>query len=227
VTARGGWLVVTLVFVAVLLAAFGLDLWVVRRLETKSPEHTASQRHACVELTVPRTLFFHPSHTWVRLDADGRVTVGIDDLVRTMVGDLGSIDLPTVGDHLKAGETAFTIHQRSQSLRLASPISGTVSDVNADLGSDPARLRWQPYKEGWALRLAPDDRLATELASMVVGRDAERWMADETRRVDRLFERGLLDAPAAGALERAGSEGWSAFASEVLGTTGDHAGAGA
>ncbi|HSN55963.1 MAG TPA: hypothetical protein VLT32_14920 [Candidatus Sulfomarinibacteraceae bacterium] len=208
---------VTLVFVALLLAAFGLDALVVRRLEAKAPGVRRSHPDESVELTVPRTLFFHPSHSWARLNGDGSVTVGVDELVRTLVGDLGSVELPAVGNRLRAGSVAVTIRIGSRSLALAAPIGGTVLAVNHDLGSDPVRLRWRPYKESWALRLSPGDDLASELASLVVGRDAERWMVAETRRVDALFERGLLVPPVVGALRRAGSDGWSAFAREVLG----------
>ena len=208
---------VTLVFVAVLLGAFGLDRWLMRRLEAKLAHRPAEHGGDAVELTVPRTLFFHPSHTWARLDDDGSVTVGIDELVRTLVDELASVELPVVGDRVRAGSAAITIRSGPGSLTLASPIGGTVLAVNRDLGSDPVRLRWRPYKESWALRLSPGGDLASELASLVVGRDAERWMAAETRRVDALFERGLLSPPIAGALRRAGSESWSAFAREIVG----------
>lgn len=84
------------------------------------------------------------------------------------------------------------------------------------MGSDPVRLRWRPYKECWALRLAPGERLSTELAGLVIGRDAERWMSTDLDRLGSLFDRGVLSPPVEGALQRAGDDAWALFGRDVF-----------
>ncbi|MCU0304756.1 MAG: hypothetical protein MUC56_11935 [Thermoanaerobaculales bacterium] len=210
----------TLIFIAMLLAAIALDVWVIRPIERRSSTGAGGRPAPAVELVVPRTLFFHPGHSWARLDGDGTVTVGVDDLLLTLVGGLTAVGLPGVGDRVTAGRPALSIRGGDQELAVPSPISGRVVAVNSELGRDAARLRWRPYKEGWAYRVVPGDRLAAELAGLVIGRDAERWMAREIRRVDRLFASGVLEAPVAGSLQRAGSAGWAAFTREILGAAG-------
>lgn len=209
---------VTLVFVAVLLAAVALDVWLIRPLERRRSTAKMGDAEGTLEVIVPRTLFFHPGHTWARLDGDGRVTVGIDDLARTLVGNLSTVELPTVGTTVNAGEPAFAIGQGPRRVAFAAPVSGTVVDTNAALGMDPVRLRWRPYKEGWVVRLAPGDRLPTELAGLKIGIDAARWMRSELERLDQLFARGVLGLPAEGSLERAGDGAWAVFGREVLGS---------
>ena len=207
---------VTLVFVAVLLAAFALDLWFIQPWEAKHRPKSTVHGDAALEIVVPRTLFFHPGHTWARLDHDGQVTVGVDDLARTVIGDLSAVELPAIGQRLKAGEAALGSRQGVRRLRFAAPVSGTVTEVNAALGRDPVRLRWRPYKEGWAFRLAPDDRLSAELGSLAIGREAERWMAAEMERLRDLFACELLTGPLEGSLQKAGDDAWALVQHNIL-----------
>ncbi len=208
--------VVTLVFIGVLLAAVALDAWLIRPWERRHLPPPRSRHHGAAELVVPRTLFFHPGHTWARLEENGQVTVGVDDLVRSLVGELSAVELPGAGKGLQAGRPALAIRQGARRLQLAAPVSGRVVEVNAALGRDPVRLRWRPYKEGWAFRLAPGERLAAELGALAIGRDAERWMRAEMEALDRLFDRGVLAPPVEGALAGAGDEAWAQFQREHL-----------
>jgi len=218
VTERRDWPVVTLVFVAVLLAAMALDWLVMRRLEGGLGLGAAGHPKPAIELVVPRTLFFHPGHSWARLDEDGSVTVGIDDLIRTLVGCFSTINGPSVGDFVVAGQPAMVIGENGQALRIPAPVSGRVTEVNRRIGSDPVLLRWRPYKEGWVFRLIPGDRLSTELGLLAIGNDAARWMADEMGRAENMFRNGLLESPVEGALERAGAAAWATVERELLGS---------
>jgi glycine cleavage system H lipoate-binding protein len=214
--ARGNGTVVTLVFVAVLLAAFVLDVWLIRPWEAKHRPPSSAPDDASLEFVVPRTLFFHPGHTWARLDGDGLVTVGVDDLARTVIGDLEAVELPAVGEHLTAGQPALTVRQKTRRLRLVAPVSGTVTEVNAAIGRDPVRLRWRPYKEGWSYRVAPSDQLSVELGRSAISRDAESWMRVELDRLGLLFEDGTMSPPVEGALQRAGDDVWARFERDFL-----------
>jgi glycine cleavage system H protein len=220
-----GWVegdrnVVTLIFVAVLLTAVAIDFLLIRPWERRHLPDAPGDTDASLEFVVPRTLFFDLGHTWARLDEDELVTVGLDDLARTLIGEISSVELPSVGARLTAGQPAFGVRQGTRRLDFASPVSGTVTEINPALGRDPIRLRWRPYKEGWALRLAPGDRLSAELGGLVIGRDAQRWMLTELDRLESLFERGVLSPPVEGALQRAGDDAWPVFERDVLKTEG-------
>ncbi len=213
---------VTLIFVSVLLAVFLLDVVVIRPWERRHLPRRASDADAALEFAVPRALFFHPGHVWARVDDDGRVTVGIDDLARTVIGDLSTVELPSVGDRVIAGRPAMTIHRGDRRLRLVAPLSGTVIDSNHDLGRDSVRLRWRPYKEGWAYRLEPEAGATREMGSLRIGSDAAAWMGGEIDRLRRLFEEGALESPVEGALARAADEAWPAFEVGFLAADAGH-----
>lgn len=207
---------VTLIFVAVLLAVVLLDVIAIRPWEARHLPQPAHDADAALEFALPRAVFIHPGHTWARVDSDGRVAVGIDDLARTVIGDLSTVDLPAVGDRVTAGRSAAVVRQGERRLRLASPLSGTVVERNDDLGRDSNRLRWRPYKEGWMYRLEPEESFARELASLRIGKDAAAWMGEEIERLRRWFDDGRLTAPVEGALARGNDEAWSAFKRDFL-----------
>ncbi len=202
---------VTLTFVSVLLAVFLLDVVVIRPWERRHLPGRAPDADAALEFAVPRALFFHPGHVWARVDDDGGVTVGIDDFARTVIGDLSTVELPSVGDRVVAGRPAMTVLQGGRRLRLVAPLSGRVTAANHDLGRDSVRLRWRPYKEGWAYRLEPDLGSTREIASLRIGKDAAAWMNGEIGHLRRLFEEGTLESPVEGALARAAEGAWPAF----------------
>ena len=207
---------VTLIFVSVLLAVVLLDVFVIQQWEARHKPRPATDVDAALEIAVPRAIFLHPGHTWARVDNDGRVAVGIDDLARTVIGDLSAFNLPSVGDRVTAGRPAAVIRQGDRQLRLAAPLSGTVIESNEDFGRDPNRLRWRPYKEGWMYRLEPEEGVAREMASLAIGKDAAVWMGDEIERLRRWFDDGRLAAPVEGALARGNDEVWSAFKHDFL-----------
>ncbi len=124
---------------------------------------------------VPANLFFHPGHTWVRLDGDDTVTVGISDFAQKLVGPLGRIQLPTVGASLAQGEPAVALDAGGASVPMLSPVDGTVIAVNARLGETAGVVNDSPYGDGWLLKVKAS-RLAGNLKSLMSGSLAGKWM---------------------------------------------------
>lgn len=197
---------VTLLFVGLLVAAVVLDLIVFRPLEGLRGSQLRQERP--VEFVVPRSLFFHPSHVWLRVEDDGQVTVGIDDLLRTMLGSIDKVVLPAQGERLRADDEVVTLTHAGATLRLPAPVSGTVTAVNRVFGSDQASLRSRPYREGWLYRLQPAEDLARRLGALTIGREATAWMREEAERLRDLYADDVLVGPVEGVLERAGEATW-------------------
>ena len=76
--------------------------------------------------TVPENVALHPGHSWARLEADGSVAVGLDDLGHRLVGDLDRIDLPDRGDRVEQGAPAVTLSAGGRSVKVVSPVDGEV-----------------------------------------------------------------------------------------------------
>lgn len=124
---------------------------------------------------VPANLFFHPGHTWVRLDGGDTVTVGISDFAQKLVGPLGRIELPAVGTSLVQGESALRLDADGAGIAMLAPVDGTVVAINHALVASPDRVKQAPYADGW-LMTVKSAKLASNLKNLMSGSFARRWM---------------------------------------------------
>jgi glycine cleavage system H protein len=120
---------------------------------------------------MPDDLYFHKDHTWVRVNDDGTVTIGMTDFYSRMAGDTTYVDLPDEGDEVTQGETAGKIQSSKWVGKLISPLSGEILSVNEDLEDDYMLLNTDSYGQGWIMKIEPSD-LEQELQSLYHGEKA-------------------------------------------------------
>ena len=80
-------------------------------------------------MSFPLDRMYHRGHTWARPEADGTVTVGLDDLGSRLLGTPDAVDLPEVGSCVQTNGTAFRIHKREADVRVLSPVDGEVVET--------------------------------------------------------------------------------------------------
>jgi CheY-like chemotaxis protein/glycine cleavage system H lipoate-binding protein len=134
------------------------------------------------EYCVPGGSFVAPGHTWVRIEPDGQVRIGIDDFASKALGSVSAVVLPKPGAEVRCGEPLFTLKRGTEVVQLFAPVSGKVQETNAVLVGDPAVLCTSPYKDGWVCRIAPRD-LAVELGNLRIGRPVVAWYGEELNRM--------------------------------------------
>jgi len=110
---------------------------------------------------IPGDLKFMKSHEWVRIEGDGKVTVGISDHAQALLGDLVYVELPGEGDTLDAGNTCAVVESVKAASDVYAPVSGTVTAVNSALTDAPETINEDAYGEGWlfVLELSDPDEL--------------------------------------------------------------------
>jgi CheY-like chemotaxis protein/glycine cleavage system H lipoate-binding protein len=155
------------------------------------------------ELNVPAGAFISPQHAWARIELNGAVRIGLDDLIRKIFRHVDSVNLPETGRKIARGETLFSITYGDYSLDIPSPISGTVISVNSEHAEHPEWLAIKPFELSWMCRVEPSN-LAAELPDLKIGHDAIDWYQDELDRYSQLARNGGADA--ADALAESGSE---------------------
>ncbi|WP_174875283.1 glycine cleavage system protein GcvH [Vogesella oryzae] len=104
---------------------------------------------------IPAELKYVSSHEWLRLEADGTVTVGITEHAQELLGDIVFVELPSVGSALGDGEQAGVVESVKAASDIYAPIAGEVLAVNAELEAAPDLANSEPYAAGWFFKLKP------------------------------------------------------------------------
>jgi len=98
---------------------------------------------------IPGDLKFMKSHEWVRIEGDGKATIGISDHAQALLGDLVYVELPAIGERLEAGNTCAVVESVKAASDVYAPITGTVTAVNSALSDAPEVINEDAYGEGW------------------------------------------------------------------------------
>jgi len=123
-------------------------------------------------LNYPNDRFYHRGHTWVKLEEDGTVTIGIDQFADHLVGSPDSVKLPGIGSQIDLNQIAWRLKKNGQEIPIRAPIEGTVIAVG-----NP--------KEGWYLKLRPrlDVRDPKTLRHLLRGPEVYGWLSHELERL--------------------------------------------
>jgi CheY-like chemotaxis protein/glycine cleavage system H lipoate-binding protein len=140
------------------------------------------------ELNVPAGVFVSPQHAWAKLEMNGTVRIGIDDLLRKLFGPVGEVELPEHGKKVRKGEILFSIDYGDCTLAVPAPLSGRVVTANTEHRDHPEWLAVKPFELGWICALEPAD-LGGELPGLKVGAEAVTWYQEELDRFSELAAR--------------------------------------
>ena len=105
---------------------------------------------------IPGDLKFNTSHEWARVEDAGTVTVGISDHAQGALGDLVYVELPSVGDTVKAGNACAVVESVKAASDVYAPIAGTVVAVNDAVPNSPELVNQDAYA-AWLFKMTPDN----------------------------------------------------------------------
>jgi glycine cleavage system H protein len=105
-------------------------------------------------MNIPSDLKYTKSHEWVRVEADGTVTVGITDHAQELLGDLVFVELPDVGKELAAEQEAAVVESVKAASDVYAPIAGTVIAVNNAVPDTPESVNQDAYA-AWLFKMKP------------------------------------------------------------------------
>jgi len=78
-----------------------------------------------------------------------RVRIGLADYLQQRSGDVAFAEVKPEGTTLKAGEEVGALETIKVNISLASPVTGTVVEVNPALADSPEAINQDPYGAGW------------------------------------------------------------------------------
>lgn len=112
-------------------------------------------------MNIPAELKYTASHEWVKVNADGTLTVGITDHAQDLLGDMVFVENPVVGRQLKAGEECAVVESVKAASDIYAPVAGVVLTANADVEGSPEVLNKDAYS-AWMFTLKPVDPAAVD-----------------------------------------------------------------
>jgi glycine cleavage system H protein len=104
---------------------------------------------------IPAELRYASSHEWIKVAGDTG-TVGISDHAQSELSDVVFVDLPKVGAKFAAGAVAAVIESVKAASDIYAPVSGEVTEVNADLVKKPELVNQDAYS-AWLFKLKLSD----------------------------------------------------------------------
>lgn len=102
-------------------------------------------------ISLPSGYYLHKGHTWVKIEDQGMVRIGIDDFAARLFGKFDRLNTPLIGKKLTQGKAALTLSREGHEVSFISPVNGVITEVNARISSTPGLINDAPYTDGWIL----------------------------------------------------------------------------
>jgi len=107
-------------------------------------------------MNAPKDLKYSAEHEWVKTEG-GNIRIGITEFAQSELGDIVFVELPQVGDEIKAGDPFGSVESVKTVSELYAPISGKVLEVNTELEDSPEYVNESPYENAWMIVIEPAD----------------------------------------------------------------------
>lgn len=107
-------------------------------------------------MNFPDNLKYTKDHEWVRVEGNVAV-IGVTDFAQGELGDIVFVDIQSSGDSLNQHEVFGTVEAVKTVSDLYMPVSGEVTEVNAELENSPELVNSDPYNAGWMVKVTMSD----------------------------------------------------------------------
>lgn len=99
---------------------------------------------------------YSKDHEWVNVSGD-IATIGISNFAQEQLGDVVFVELPEVGRSVAAHDQIAVVESVKAASEVFTPVGGTVTEVNAALVDDPAKVNADPEGAAWFFKLKLSD----------------------------------------------------------------------
>jgi glycine cleavage system H protein len=126
-------------------------------------------------MAYPEKYKYTREHEWI--EVSGKIgTVGITDYAQNSLGDIVFVDAPKVGTKVEKGAVFGSVESVKAVSDLYSPVTGTVTEVNAELASSPEKINTDAHA-AWIIKVELSD--PAEVESLLSSADYEKFIAEE------------------------------------------------
>ena len=109
-------------------------------------------------MNIPDDRRYSSDHEWIQRSDDGDVVrVGVTDYAQDSLGDVVFVEVPEIGQTVKAADTVTEVESTKSVSDIYAPVSGTIVSANDDLDDQPELLNSDPYGDGWICSIEMSD----------------------------------------------------------------------
>ena len=136
---------------------------------------------------VPQGYYFHKGHTWVKMEEDSSVRVGLDDFALRLMGPLDKIEAPLMGKKVTRDKASIYVKRGEHRAVILSPISGIVMAINPGLREKGSMANSSPYSDGWVMKVQPDN-IRDDLKNLMINRETDEFITEQVHMLYNLVE---------------------------------------
>ncbi len=136
---------------------------------------------------IPQGYYFYPSHTWVKVEENNSVKIGIDDFALSVLGPLDKIQPPLMGKEIRQGREDILIYREKQKACVLSPVSGIVISMNSKLMEEGSHGIEDPYTDGWLMTVHCPE-LRQEIKNLMLNMETKAFMDNEINKLYEIIE---------------------------------------
>ncbi len=101
-------------------------------------------------------LKYTKDHEWVKIIRN-EAYIGITEFAQGELGDIVYVDVEKVGVEIVAEGVFGSIEAVKTVSDLFMPVSGTITEVNKKLDTNPELINTDPYGDGWIIKVTLTD----------------------------------------------------------------------
>jgi len=105
-------------------------------------------------MSTPTDLRYTASHEWVRVEADGTLTIGITDHAQEALGDVVFLELPEAGRSVAKEEAIAVIESVKAASDIYAPVAGEILEANQAAIDAPESVNTDAYA-AWLFKIKP------------------------------------------------------------------------
>jgi glycine cleavage system H protein len=123
-------------------------------------------------MSYPTDRKYTKEHEWITPDG----TIGITQYAQESLGDIVFVDLPKPGTEITVGKTFGTVESVKAVSDLFAPASGTVTEINNELGTSPEKVNKDAHGS-WMVKIKLKN--PSELNGLLSAADYEKFAGEE------------------------------------------------
>jgi glycine cleavage system H protein len=125
---------------------------------------------------------YYNEHVWAKVEADGNMRVGFDDIVAKGAVKIFMVKLLPVGTTVTQKKKLGILESIKYTGPIVAPVSGTIVSVNDEVRKRGANaFKDDPYGTGWLSVVKPSN-LEAELKNLLYGEAAADWFKKEAEK---------------------------------------------